>query len=184
MSKLKDMLFIGNFQNKNIYYHFNSGKLYSNDEEPGKQWDSSRAILVSGLLLTNVLGAIGSFVFSNIFIKYGLLLTTVLAIILVIEWALKPRYQPELILFDSKRYFGWSNFLEQSKSTLFFIWPTGIVTAFLMTFFLLAYLQKATFYNYLLFASLFFVAYVSVFKTRPIKRFIVLRKLLKEASNG
>ena len=69
MPTLKKLLFLGNFQEQDIFYHFESGKLYSYSYKPDKVWDIKWAVLASGLVLTNLLSSIGFVTFTNFFLK-------------------------------------------------------------------------------------------------------------------
>ena len=47
MTTFKKLLFLGNFQEQDIFYHFESGKLYSYSYKPDKVWDIKWAVLTS-----------------------------------------------------------------------------------------------------------------------------------------
>ncbi|KAA0964698.1 DUF368 domain-containing protein [Streptococcus cristatus] len=184
MPTLKKLLFLGNFQEQDIFYHFESGKLYSYSYKPDKVWDIKWAVLASGLVLTNLLSSIGFLTFTNFFVKYGLLISMIFAIVVLAEWALRLKHDQELMSFNPRNYFGWSDFIKKCKHNLLFLLLTGIVFSVMTFQFLLTYLQEANLYNYILFSLFFPVSYFSTFKVRPIKRFFMLKKLSEEVSNG
>ncbi|MCC3171669.1 hypothetical protein K4I03_0795 [Streptococcus sanguinis] len=148
------MLFVGNFQEQDIFYHFESGELYSYSYQSDKSWDIKWAVLSSGLILTNLLSSIGFLTFSVPFVKYGLLISMIMAIVLLAEWALKPKYEPKLMTYNPNNYFGWSDFIKKCKNNLLFLLLTGIVFSIMTFQFLLAYLQEANLHNYILFSLL------------------------------
>lgn len=183
MTTFKKLLFLGNFQEQDIFYHFESGKLYSYSYKPDKVWDIKWAVLASGLVLTNLLSSIGFLTFSNSFVKYGLLISVIFTIVLLAEWALKLKHDQELISFNPSNYFGWSDFIKKCKNNLLFLSLTGIAFSVMTFQCLLTYLQEANLYNYILFSLFFPVSYFLTFKVRPIKRFLILKKLSEEISN-
>lgn len=107
----------------------------------------------------------------------------IFTIVLLAEWALKLKHDQELISFNPSNYFGWSDFIKKCKNNLLFLSLTGIVFSVMTFQFLLTYLQEANLYNFILFSLFFPVSYFLTFGVRPIKRFLMLKKLSEEISN-
>lgn len=176
----RDLLFLGNFQNKDIFYHKPSGKLYFKIQLQGKMWDIRWAIFAGGMILTHILSSVGSHLFTSQFTKYALLFGTVLIVSLLIEWVVRPKYTLELTEFNPKQYFEWNNFLERMRMNVIFLWIVGLAFLLITIQLLLAYLAQADFYHYLIFSMFYTVMYIPIFKLHPIRRLSVLKKVVNK----
>ncbi|MGT2708826.1 hypothetical protein ACVRXQ_13070 [Streptococcus panodentis] len=113
--KNRSLFLLGNFQDKNIFYDKQTGKLYSITKKEEKSFSLAWAVLPASLLLRNIYSEATASQVVSLSVRILILLSTFISILVLLIIILRRNRQGNMEIFDQNRYFEWPNFLHEQK---------------------------------------------------------------------
>ena len=176
----KNVFWLGNFRDKNIFYDRKTGELYSIDKKEEKAPNLTWAILPVSFLLRNIYSEATAPQVASVPIRIFILCSTVLCVLVLIIFVLRNIRKGTMKSFNQKLYFDWPNFLynqqTQCKGILFF----GTILFFTSIKFIIDYYFSGSFLYFMGIIGFLPASGLMLIGNRPLEKLIILKRLEKQ----